>query len=44
MTPLLTHADRTIALDMSWGDLEEELSEDPAWRDPAVLLVPGERW
>ena len=40
VTPLLPNADRTIALDMSWGDLEEELSEDPAWRDPAVVLVP----
>jgi hypothetical protein len=39
VTPLLPHADRTIALDMSWGDLEAELSEDPAWRDPAVVLV-----
>jgi hypothetical protein len=40
VTPLLPHADRTIALDMSWGDLEEELSQSPAWRDPAIVLVP----
>jgi hypothetical protein len=40
VTPLLPHADRTIALDMSWGDLGEELSGGPAWRDPAVVLVP----
>jgi hypothetical protein len=41
VTPLLSHADRTISLDMAWGDLEEELSETPRWRDPAVVLIPG---
>jgi hypothetical protein len=36
---LLSHADRTIAIDMPWGDLDAELSENPAGREPPVVLV-----
>jgi hypothetical protein len=39
VTPLLPHADRTVALDMSWGELDEELSEDPVRREPPAVLV-----
>jgi hypothetical protein len=39
VTPLLTHAARTRAVDLAWGDLEEELRRDLVRPKPELVLV-----
>jgi hypothetical protein len=39
MAPLLDNAERRLAIDLVWGDLEEELSQDFAHPSSGALLV-----